>query len=250
MGGGDARPGARGSGREALLVRIRVRLFAALVEAAGTDLLDLDLPPGATVRGALAAAGERVPAVRKYAGSLLTAVNMEYVAPTHGLAEGDEVALIPPVSGGARAPDGAPGRFEVVEGPIDVAALVAALSHPSCGAIATFLGTVREHAEGRPVSGIEYHAYREMAARTLAQIGDEIRARWGLDRVAIVHRVGRLAIGEVSVAIVVASPHRAEAFEAARHAIERIKVIVPIWKKEAWADGGTHWVGMPDAGRS
>ncbi|HEY8369235.1 MAG TPA: molybdenum cofactor biosynthesis protein MoaE, partial [Thermodesulfobacteriota bacterium] len=175
---------------------------------------------------------------------LLTAVNMEYVAPGHGLADGDELALIPPVSGGA------PGRFEVVDGPIDVSGLVAEVSHPACGAVVVFLGTVRNHAEGRPVSGIEYHAYREMAARKLAEIGDEIRARWGLDRVAIVHRVGRLAIGDVSVAIVVASPHRAEAFEAARHAIERIKVIVPIWKKEAWADGGTHWVGMPDAGRS
>ncbi|HEX7127177.1 MAG TPA: molybdenum cofactor biosynthesis protein MoaE [Thermodesulfobacteriota bacterium] len=225
-------------------MRVRVRLFAALVEAAGTDVLDLDLPPGATVRTALEAAGERVPAVRRYAGALLTAVNMEYVAPAHGLADGDEVALIPPVSGGA------PGRFEVVDGPIDVGGLVAAVSHPSCGAVAVFLGTVRDHAEGRPVSGIEYHAYREMAARKLAEIGGEIRARWGLDRVAIVHRVGRLAIGDVSVAIVVASPHRAEAFEAARHAIERIKVIVPIWKKEAWADGGTHWVGTPDAGRS
>lgn len=231
-------------------MRVRVRLFAALVEAAGTDVLDLELPAGATVRAALEAAGGRVPAVRRYAGSLLAAVNMEYVALAHPLADGDEVALIPPVSGGAGAPGGAPGRFEVVDGPIDVGALVAAVSHPGCGAVATFLGTVRDHAEGRPVSGIEYHAYREMAARKLAEIGGEIRARWGLDRVAIVHRVGRLAVGEVSVAIVVASPHRAEAFEAARHAIERIKVIVPIWKKEAWADGGTHWVGTPEPGRS
>lgn len=243
MGGGGARAGAsRGAGR----VKVRVRLFAALTEAAGRDVLDLDLPAGATVRAALDAAGERVPAVRKYAGSLLAAVNMEYVPTSHRLAEGDEVALIPPVSGGAEGP----GRFAVVDGPIDVGALVAEMSHPSCGAITTFLGTVRDHAEGRPVSGIEYHAYREMAARKLAEIGAEIRERFGLDRVAIVHRVGHLEIGEVSVAIVVASPHRAEAFDAARHAIERIKVIVPIWKKEAWADGGSYWVGLPDAGRT
>ncbi len=228
-------------------MRIRVRLFAALVEAAGTDLLDLDLPAGATVRAALEATGARVPAVRKYAGSLLSAVNMEYVLPTHPLNEGDEMALIPPVSGGAGP---SAGRFEVVDGPIDVGALIAEVSDPACGAVATFLGTVRNHAEGRPVDGIDYHAYREMAVRKLAEIGAEIRARWGLDRVAIVHRLGRLAVGEVSVAVVVASPHRADAFEAARHAIERVKVIVPIWKKEAWADGGAHWVGLPDPGRS
>lgn len=228
-------------------MRVRVRLFAALVEAAGGDLLEVTLPEGATVRAALEAAGERVPVVRRYAGSLLTAVNMDYVRGDHPLRDGDEVALVPPVSGGAGEPRA--GRFEVVEGPIDVAAAIAAVTHPSCGAVAVFLGTVRDHAEGRPVSGIEYHAYREMAARKLAEIGEEIRRQWGLDRVAIVHRVGPLAVGEVSVVIAVASPHRAEAFEAARHAIERIKVIVPIWKKEAWADGGAHWVGLPESDR-
>jgi molybdopterin synthase catalytic subunit len=223
-------------------MRVRVRLFAALVEAAGGDTLDLDLPAGATVRQALEATGERIPAVRRWSASLLTAVNLEYVRGDHPLRDGDELALIPPVSGGA-------GRFEVIDGPIDVAALIAAVSDPSCGAVATFLGTVRDHAEGRPVSAIDYHAYREMAVRKLAEIGDEIRREWGLDRVAIVHRVGHLGIGDVSVAIAVASPHRAEAFAACRHAIERIKVIVPIWKKEGWADGGAHWVNAPDAGR-
>ncbi len=221
-------------------VTVRVRFFAVLVEAAGRELLELTLPAGATVRAALEAVGEQVPAVRRYGSSLLAAVNFDYVTGDHVLREGDELALIPPVSGGAGG-----GRFEVVEGPIDVGALIAEVAHPSCGAIATFLGTVRDHAEGRPVAGIEYHAYREMAVRKLAEIGEEIRREWGLDRVAIVHRVGRLAIGEISVAIAVAAPHRAEAFAACRHAIERIKVIVPIWKKEAWADGGSRWVGLP-----
>lgn len=222
-------------------MRVRVRLFAALVEAAGRDLIELSLPAGATVRTALEAVGERVPAVGRYGGSLLTAVNLDYVKGDYLLREGDEVALIPPVSGGA-----GPGRFEVVDAPIDIGALIAAVAHPSCGAIATFLGTVRDHAEGRPVAGIDYHAYREMAVRKLVEIGQEIREQWGLDRVAIAHRVGRLAIGDVSVAIAVGAPHRAEAFAAVRHAIERIKVIVPIWKKEAWADGGTRWVEHPE----
>jgi molybdopterin converting factor subunit 1 len=226
-------------------MRVRVRLFAALAEAAGADLLEVDLPAGATVRQALEALAARVPAVGRYAASLLTAVNMEYVRGDEPLREGDEVAVIPPVSGGAGP---CAGRFEVVEGPIDPAALVADVAHPSCGAIDLFVGTVRDNAEGRPVSGIEYHAYREMATRKLAEIGEEIRRHWGLERVAIVHRVGRLAVGEASVVIAVAAPHRAQAFEACRHAIERIKVIVPIWKKEVWAGGGSHWVGLPEAG--
>lgn len=229
-------------------VRVRVRLFAALVEAAGREVIELSLPAGATVRTVLEAAGERVPAVGRYGASLLTAVNLDYVTRDHPLRDGDEVALIPPVSGGGGPGRVGAGRFEVMDAPIDVGALIAAVAHPGCGAIATFLGTARDHAEGRPVAGIEYHAYRDMAVRKLAEIGEEIRGQWGLDRVAIVHRVGRLAVGDVSVAIVVAAPHRAEAFAACRHAIERIKVIVPIWKKEAWADGGARWVGHPDVG--
>ncbi|HID87231.1 MAG TPA: molybdenum cofactor biosynthesis protein MoaE [Anaerolineae bacterium] len=115
------------------------------------------------------------------------------------------------------------------------------MEHPGAGAIATFLGTVRDHSRGRRVLYLEYDAYPEMAERTLRQIGEEIRERWGLDRVAIVHRIGRLEIGEASVAIAVAAPHRAEAFEACRYAVDRLKEIVPIWKKEVW-EGGEYWV--------
>ncbi|HWP35811.1 MAG TPA: molybdenum cofactor biosynthesis protein MoaE [Thermodesulfobacteriota bacterium] len=228
-----------------MAVRVAVRLFAALAEAAGTDRLTVTLPEGATVGAALEAVGTRVPAVARYGASLLTAVNLDYVPRDHRLRDGDELALIPPVSGGAPA-----GFFAVTDRPIDVGQVIAAVADPGCGAIVTFLGTVRDHAEGRPVAGIDYHAYRDMAERKLAEIGEEIRRQWGELRVAIVHRTGHLAVGEVSVAIAVAAPHRAEAFAACRHAIERIKVIVPIWKKEAWVSGGGRWVGHPEEPRS
>lgn len=131
--------------------------------------------------------------------------------------------------------------FRVTEDEITAQMVIGAVEHPSAGAIVTFLGTVRDHSQGKRVLYLEYDAYPEMAEMTLRQIGEEIRERWGLDRVAIVHRVGRLEIGEASVAIAVAAPHRAEAFEACRYAIDRLKEMVPIWKKEVW-EGSEHWV--------
>lgn len=131
--------------------------------------------------------------------------------------------------------------FRITEDEITVQNVIEAVEHPGAGAIATFLGTVRDHSRGKRVLYLEYDAYPEMAERTLRQIGEEIRERWGLDRVAIVHRIGRLEIGEASVAIAVAAPHRAEAFEACRYAVDRLKEIVPIWKKEVW-EGGEYWV--------
>jgi molybdopterin synthase catalytic subunit len=131
--------------------------------------------------------------------------------------------------------------FRVTDEEITAQMVIEAVEHPSVGAIVTFLGTVRDRSQGRRVLYLEYDAYPEMAERTLRQIGEEIRERWGLDRVAIVHRVGRLEIGEASVAIAVAAPHRAEAFEACRYAIDRLKEIVPIWKKEV-REGGECWV--------
>jgi molybdopterin synthase catalytic subunit len=151
------------------------------------------------------------------------------------LAEGDEVALIPPVSGGV-------DLYEITEAPLSVDALVKAVGQKSSGAVASFLGIVREFARGRQVKYLEYDAYPEMATATMRQIGDEIRKRWPVDRIAIVHRIGRLMIGEASVAIAIASPHRREALEACAYAIERLKEIVPIWKKEVWTDGA-EWIG-------
>jgi len=133
--------------------------------------------------------------------------------------------------------------YEITEGELSVEEVTSKVGHPSCGAITIFVGTVRDVSRGRKVLYLEYEAFKEMAERKLAEIGESIRTRWGLDRVAITHRVGRLDLGEASVVIAVASPHRAEAFEACRHAIETLKKTVPIWKKEVW-EGGEMWVGM------
>ena len=133
--------------------------------------------------------------------------------------------------------------FRIIEGPIDVGALVGAALRPDCGAVATFVGTTRvDEGSGASVEYLEYEAYRPMADRKLEEIGAEIRDRWEVGHVAIVHRLGRVDPGEASVAIVVASPRRGPAFEASRYAIERIKEIVPIWKREVWSDGYV-WVG-------
>jgi molybdopterin synthase catalytic subunit len=133
--------------------------------------------------------------------------------------------------------------FAVVEGPIDLAALISAAQRPDCGAISTFVGTTRIDESGEAsVEYLEYEAYRPMADRKLEEIGAEIEKRWDVREVSIVHRIGRVEPGEASVAIVVASPRRGPAFEASRYAIERIKQVVPIWKREVWSDGYV-WVG-------
>ena len=133
--------------------------------------------------------------------------------------------------------------FAIVDGPIDVGALIAGAQRPDCGAIATFVGTMRvDESDGASVEHLEYEAYRPMADRKLEEIGAEIKWRWDVREVSIVHRIGRVGPGEASVAIVVASPRRGPAFEASRYAIERIKEIVPIWKREVWSDGYV-WVG-------
>jgi molybdopterin synthase catalytic subunit len=140
--------------------------------------------------------------------------------------------------------------FAIVEEPIDVAALISAAQRPDCGAISTFVGITRiDQSEGASVEYLEYEAYRPMADRKLEEIGAEIRERWDARKVSIVHRIGRVEPGEASVAIVVASPRRGPAFEASRYAIERIKEVVPIWKREIWSDGYV-WVGSQIGTRS
>lgn len=129
--------------------------------------------------------------------------------------------------------------------PIHVAAVEAAVTDPACGAVVTFVGRVRDHHQGRAVDHLEYEAYEPMAVAQMQAVVAEARERWQLGPVAMVHRVGRLAIGDVAVAIAVAAGHRGEAFEACRYLIDRIKQVVPIWKHEFWADGSSEWVG-PD----
>jgi molybdopterin synthase catalytic subunit len=126
--------------------------------------------------------------------------------------------------------------------PIDYFALTEQARRPGCGAVVTFLGTVRDLTDGRVTTALEYEAYPGMAEKKLAEIEQEARARWAVGEMILIHRVGRLEVGEVSVAVAVSCPHRAEAFEACRYAIDRLKEVVPIWKKENWADGSSEWV--------
>ena len=164
---------------------------------------------------------------------LLYAVNREYAEPTQPLAQGDEVALIPPVSGGA---------FRLTEGPVNLTSVVVAVVDERAGAIATFLGTVRAQSRGRDVIALEYEAYAEMAEDVMAQLAWSLGQRYDIWAVAIHHRVGRVEVGEASVVIAVAAPHRQDALAACKDAIDMLKETVPLWKKEFY-EGGEEWIG-------
>ena len=216
-------------------MRIRVKLFASVREIVGHRDIVLEVPSDFKASALPHRLAAEYPGMHPLLASLKIAVNHEYADEECILREGDEVALIPPVSGGVDV-------FEISDGPLSLDSLAAAVGQDTSGAIATFLGVVRGYARGRQVRYLEYDAYPEMALAKMRQIGEEIRARWPVDRVAIVHRVGRLGIGEASVALAVSSPHRHEALQACAYAIERLKEIVPIWKKEVWSDGA-EWIG-------
>ena len=221
-------------------MKVTIRYFALIREAMGRAEETREIPDGTTA-GALwdAVAGQH-PRLAGLRRATMLMVNQGYVPADHPLADGDEVALIPPVSGGASGPTG--GLFRVTDQPLDARAVEAAVADPAAGAVVTFTGTVRDHARGRGVVALDYEAYAPAAEKLLAQIGMEIAAQWGVARVAIVHRIGSLPVGEASVVIAVSAAHRGEAFAACQYAIERLKEIVPIWKKEHYADGAS-WIG-------
>jgi molybdopterin synthase catalytic subunit len=217
-------------------MEVVVRYFAIIREIVGRSVERLQLSESATAGEVFDGLVEEHPRLERLKPVTMLMVNKVYVTEDHKLRDGDELALIPPVSGGAQA------RFCVQSEPLDPRLIESLVAHPGAGAIATFIGTVRDHGRDRAVTHLEYEAYAPAAELTLAEIGEEIRERWGVDHVAIAHRVGSLAIGEASVVISVASAHRDAAFEACRYAIERIKEIVPVWKKEHYADGAV-WLG-------
>jgi MoaE-MoaD fusion protein len=207
-------------------VKIRVRLFAGLRERAGWGERELEVNGSVSdVWGALGLGEE--PA------GLLYAVNQEYAAPDRQLADGDEIAVIPPVSGGA---------FRLVEGPVDLGAVIAEVEDERAGAIATFQGTVRRQSRGREVIALEYEAYSGMAEKVIAEIAEGVKELYDLCEVAVAHRVGRCEVGEVSVAIAVSAPHRQDALSACRDVIDELKKRVPLWKKEVY-EGGEEWIG-------
>jgi molybdopterin synthase catalytic subunit len=265
-------------------IAVRVRLFARQRELAGTREVPLELPAGATIDDAWAALVERHPVIAEGRTWMRFARNGEYADPDTRLADGDEVACIPPVSGGAgdqpeggrgpaqdarRPADGGRGEdpgpevriLELREAPFDraiLAELADRLALPADGAVVGFLGVTREtpgtpapgqeaeaarHADRR-VQSLDYEAHETMVLATLGRIVDEMAERFGVRRVAIVHRTGNVPLGQPSIAIVVCSPHRGPAFEAARYAIEETKARAPIWKAEHFADGHV-WIGEP-----
>ena len=218
-------------------MQVRIRLFASYREAAGVSLVPLDLEAGATVGDAIAAVGRRYPAIAPAGGAaaLVAARNREYVARDAVLVDGDEVALIPPVSGGSDA------RILVTADTLSIDAAVAAVRGNDSGGVVIFLGTVRDHSRGKAVRHLEYEAYPEMAEAKLGEIAARLEALHAPLRMALHHRIGDLAIGEIAVIVVAAAPHRDAAFDAARAAIDELKVVVPIWKKEHTDDGAV-WI--------
>jgi molybdopterin synthase catalytic subunit/molybdopterin converting factor small subunit len=210
-------------------MRVAVRLFAGLRELAGTRALEIDLPTGAVARDVW-------PALNLGAepAGLLVAINKSYAEPGTALSEGDEVALIPPVSGGA---------FRLSEIPLSIDDAVREVASDDAGAIATFTGTTRARSRGREVVRLEYEAYEGMAEAEMERIAANLKRRHSLIEVAIHHRVGIVGIGETSVVIAVSSAHRADALAACAEAIDTLKGSVPLWKKEIYV-GGEEWIGQ------
>jgi len=222
-------------------MRLTVRLFAGLRDRAGTDRLDVELPAGSTVADLLAAMGD-TPVGPLAPRACVVAVNRTYAGPGDAIAEGDEVALVPPVSGGAGGA-GEPVRHVRVTGEaLDVAAAAAAVRDPAAGAVVLFEGVTRE------VPELRYEAYVEMATEHLRRIGEEEAARHGLCAVALEHRTGTVPLSEPSVIVAASAPHRGEAFAGARALIDRVKAEAPIWKEEVTAAGARRVEGtLPPA---
>ena len=219
-------------------IAVNIRYFARLREQAGTDAETLELPAGATVGDAYHALRRLHSSLEPDRNSVRPAINQEFAAWDAVVGNGDEVAFIPPVSGGTNA---AGVMFEVTAAPLDARRVERAVTHARAGAICTFTGIVRDTSRGRAVTHLEYEAFAEMATSQMRKIADEIADRWQDARVAMAHRTGRLEIGDASVIVSVSAPHRAEAIAACKWGIDRLKESVPIWKKEFAADG-TFWI--------
>lgn len=220
-------------------MKIGVLFFGVLKDLLGRSVDTIDLPEGARVREVILYYSRVSPRFEAMVPSLAISVNREYSTPDRALREGDEIGLLPPVSGGSSeggtAENG--GEVRIVREPIDTEAVVARLKRPADGAAVIFDGVVRDNTRGRHTLYLDYEAYEAMALKQMETLAAEARARFGVRGASIVHRLGRLQIGETSVLIVVASAHRSAAFEACRWIIDTLKKTVPIWKKEYFEDG-------------
>ena len=223
-------------------MKVRIRLFGAVSERAGLDEETLDIPDGATTGDLLRLVAKRYPSTAGLLPQLAVAVNLELASRTATLSDDDEVALLPPVAGGAPRiltglRDGSPSLDEARAGVLA----------PPAGGTVLFVGTVRDHSEDGAVDRLEYSAYPEMAELVLRQVAEEAAGRWPLGGIAILHAVGELVVGDVTVVVACSAPHRGEAFDACRFAIDEVKRRAPIWKREV-GPGGARWVGLhPEA---
>lgn len=218
-------------------MNLHIQLFAGLVDLFGTSVLHITLEQeSVTIEQLKKRLAESYPDAAPQLVSCFFAKNQAYAGDADIVTEQDELALIPPVSGGQ------PELYEITHDVIDTQQVTKKVNHPNHGASLVFIGTTREMTHGQRTVLLEYEAYIPMAVKTMAAIGQEIDARWPGTLCAITHRLGKVAISEASVVIAVSSPHRADCYEASRYAIERLKQIVPIWKKEIWEDG-SEWKG-------
>ncbi len=230
-------------------VPIRVLFFGAIRDVVGAREDSLEVPPGSNLGSVFEHYAVRFPKLKDLAGSTVLALNQQFSSPAAPVADGDEVAFLPPVSGGSSGgsqytqhiADPAGHFFAITREPIDGTAMARQLLRGEDGAFVNFEGVSRNNTKGRATRFLEYECYEPMAVKIMAQIGREIAASHAIGRIAMVHRLGKLEISETSVAVVVTAPHRKPAFDAALEGINRLKKLVPVWKKEYFVDGEV-WV--------
>ncbi len=225
-------------------MEVQILFFGALRELAGESSRKMDIPEGATVGEFVRLITQHIPAVKGYAGSMAVSVNQEYARQETVLHAGDEIGLLPPVSGGSGAvkPEAGQRRVSLVRDKIDSQNLIESIKASSDGAVVVFEGIVRDNSRGRRTVYLEYEAYEKMALKQLQTLVDAVLTKFAVRDAVVIHRLGRLYVGETSVLIVVASAHRAAAFDACRWTIDELKKTVPIWKKEFFEDGAV-WAG-------
>jgi molybdopterin synthase catalytic subunit len=219
------------------MANVIVKFYGPAKDRAEVEQISLEIAAGETVGGVAGKLAEKYPKLGQSLGIRL-AVNRTFVPLSHVVQDGDEIAVIPPVSGGAPAP-----RVGLTREPLVTDVVVAELKRPDAGAIATFVGTVRAELEGcKPLTALEYEAYEQMALEQMESARKRAVEKFGVLDAAIWHRLGRISLGEASILVVVVSAHRAEAFDACRWIVDKVKADAPIWKKNIWADGSTEWV--------
>jgi molybdopterin synthase catalytic subunit len=222
-------------------MKVSLLLFASLRDAIGERSLRMELDEGSTVADLKRRLGVEYPRVEPMLQTVVCAIDDDYVSFEQALHDGAEVALIPPVSGGAV--DTSSALCRLTHDIMDPQALVALVRRGEAGAVALFYGVVRNNADGRDVERLEYEAHESMAVAKMREVAEQTRRRFPeISEVGVWHRVGMLEVGETSLLVAVSSPHRAEAFEACHWCVDRVKEVVPVWKKEHWVGGGAEWV--------